>query len=304
MDLGGQAVIEGVMMRSSHFWALAVRSPDGAVRRICRPIESGLLLHPLMRLPLMRGLASLVSSLSLGLKALRESAEMALCQEEEGKGGEEGVRSGIGPLEFAFSLLLSLGLLVLLFLLLPTWLAGMLPGIREHLILFNLVEGLLRILVFVLYLLAVSLLPEVRRMFQYHGAEHQAIHLYEEGLPLEPQEALRQGTDHLRCGTSFILFALVLTVLVYSLLGRPALWLRVLERLLLLPVVAGLAYEIMKLAHRHRRSRLLRVLAAPGLALQRLTTRRPRVDQVEVALASLKMVLEAEAHRCAFDRSG
>jgi len=303
MDVGGQAVLEGVMMRSPRFWTLAVRRPDGSIHCSCRPVGSRFLRHPLMRLPLLRGLASLVASLQLGLKALRESAEVSLQQAEGGIEGAEEEKGGPGALEFALSLLLALGLFILLFLLLPTWLAGLLPGAREHVILFNLAEGLLRILVFVLYLLSVSLLPEVRRVFQYHGAEHQAIHLYEEGLPLEPRLALRQGTDHLRCGTSFILFALVLTVLVYSLLGRPALWLRVLERVALLPVIAGLAYEIMKLADRHRRSRLLRLLAAPGLALQRLTTRRPREDQAEVALASLKMLLEAEGRTHASHRS-
>jgi uncharacterized protein YqhQ len=294
-SVGGQAVLEGVMMRSPSYWSLAVRRPDGDIHRNLRPVDSILQRHPRLRLPLLRGVINLGSTLVLGLRALQESAEVALQPADSGdEDAEPEGGKGWGWAEFSVSLALALALFVLLFVLLPTWLAGLLPGARSHVFLFNLAEGLLRVLIFVLYLSAISCLKDVRRMFQYHGAEHQAIHLFEEGLPLRPEEALRQGTDHLRCGTSFLLYALVLTVLVYALLGRPPLWLRVLERVALLPLIAGLAYEIMKLADRYRGSRLLRAMAAPGLALQRLTTRRPAADQAEVAVASLKMVLDAE----------
>ncbi len=300
-SVGGQAVIEGVMMRSRAHWALAVRKPDGGIYSACRPLDSILLRRPGLNKPFIRGVLNLGGMLALGLKALQESADVALAPEGEaptaaGGAGEEERRSGgFGWLEFSISLALALALFASLFIALPTWLAPLVAGGRQqNVVLLNLVEGLLRIAVFVAYLLATSLLPDIRRLYQYHGAEHQSIHLYEDGLPLEPAEALKRGTDHLRCGTSFMLYALVLTVLVYSLLGRPVLWVRVLERLLLLPVVAGLAYEIMKLADRHRENPFLRAVAAPGLGLQKLTTRRPDQGQAEVALTSLRAVLDAE----------
>lgn len=297
-SVGGQAVIEGVMMRSSAHWALAVRSPDGSIHSQCRPLDSILLRHPGLNKPFIRGILNMGSMLVLGFKALQESADIALAPEEpppeeDGKGEKKKAR-GFGWLEFSISMLLALVLFAGLFIALPTWLAPHIVGSEESVILQNLMEGLLRIAIFIAYLLATSLLSDIRRLYQYHGAEHQSIHLYEDGLPLEPAEALSRGTDHLRCGTSFMLYALVLTVLVYSLLGKPDLWLRVVGRIALLPVIAGLAYEIMKLADRHRHNLILRIAAAPGLALQKLTTRRPDEAQAEVAITSLRAVLDAE----------
>ena len=298
-SVGGQAVIEGVMMRSRAHWALAVRKPDGDIYIKCRPLDSILLRHPGLNKPFIRGILNMGSMLALGFKALQESADVALAPEEEPRhedegGGEEKQARGFGWLEFSISMALALVLFVGLFIALPTWLAPLIVDRGSNVILLNLVEGLLRIAIFIGYLLATSLLSDIRRLYQYHGAEHQSIHLYEDGLPLEPAEALKQGTDHLRCGTSFMLYALVLTVLIYSLLGRPDLWIRVVERLLLLPVIAGLAYEIIKLADRHRHNLFLRIIAAPGLGLQKLTTRQPDEGEAEVALTSLRAVLDAE----------
>ncbi len=303
-SVGGQAVIEGVMMRSPAWWSLAVRSPDGSIYSRCRPFNSILLRHPGLSKPFIRGIFNLGSMLGLGFRALQESADVALAPEEPESGQEEGGTEngakdgkdahGFGWLEFSISMLIALAIFVGLFIALPTWLAPRIIGGGRNVVLQNLVEGTLRIAIFIIYLLATSLMKDIRRLYQYHGAEHQSIHLFEDGLPLLPEEAATRGTDHLRCGTSFVLYALVLTVLVYSLLGKPDLWLRITERLVLLPVIAGLAYEIIKLADRYRHNIFLRIIAAPGLALQKLTTRKPDLEQAEVAITSLRAVLDAE----------
>ncbi|RJP30835.1 MAG: DUF1385 domain-containing protein [Actinobacteria bacterium] len=283
--VGGQAVIEGVMMRGRRFWALAVRKPDGSIHTQAEPLRSFLVRHPGWDKPFLRGVFVLGESLVLGWRALSLSADIVL--EEEG-GGE-----GIGWLQKAISIVLALLLAVGLFILLPTWLAPRIMGEDSPVWLWNLVEGAMRIAFFIAYLLLVSLSREMRRVFEYHGAEHQSIHLLENGYPLEPEWALREGTDHLRCGTSFVLLVLVITVVVYSFLGKPAVWLRVLERIAIIPLVAGISYEIMKYADRNR-SPWMQIITAPGLALQRLTTRRPDREQAEVALTALKALMDWE----------
>ena len=272
-------------MRGRSHWALAVRKPDGSIHTQAQPLASFLVRHPGWDRPFLRGIFVLGESLSLGWKALAASADIAL--EEESGGG------GMGWLEKALSLVLALTLAVGLFIVLPTWLAPRIVGGDAPVWVWNLVEGGMRIVFFVAYLLLVSLSGEMRRVFAYHGAEHQSIHLLENGYPLEPQRALREGTDHLRCGTSFLLLVLVITVLAYSFLGKPPLWLRVLERVALIPLVAAVSYEIMKYADRSK-SPWMRALVAPGMALQRLTTRRPDLGQAEVALSALKALLEKE----------
>ena len=285
LRVGGQAVIEGVVMRGRRFWSLAVRKPDGSIHSQADPLHSFLVRHPGWDKPFLRGIFVLGESLALGWKALGISADIALEEESGGK--------GLGWLQKALSLALALALAVGLFIALPTWLAPRMVGRDSPVWLWNLVEGGLRLAFFVAYLLLVSLSKEMRRIFQYHGAEHQSIHLLENGYPLEPERAVREGTDHLRCGTSFFLLVLVITVVAYSFLGKPALWLRVLERLAVIPLVAGVSYEIMKYADRNR-SPWVQLVVAPGMALQRLTTRRPDMDQAEVALAALEALLDKE----------
>jgi uncharacterized protein YqhQ len=225
----------------------------------------------------------LVESLAVGWRALAISADVALEGEGEGK--------GLGGVEKAVTLLLALALAVALFIALPTWLAPRLAGEDSPAWLWNLVEGGLRLLFFLLYLVVIGLSGEMRRIFQYHGAEHQAIHLWEKGLPLQPERAVGEDTAHLRCGTAFVLQVLVLTVVVYSFMGKPALWLRILERVAVIPLIAGVSYEIMKAAERGT-SAWWKLLTAPGLALQALTTRRPDLEQAEVALAALRALVE------------
>ncbi|MDI7251154.1 DUF1385 domain-containing protein [Candidatus Solincola sp.] len=284
--IGGQALIEGVMFRGSRHWSLAVRRPDGSIHSQVEPLRSFLVRHPSWDRPFLRGFFILGESLVLGWKALSLSADLALEGDGEGDGG-------LGALQKAASFLLALALAVGIFIALPTWLAPRILGPGTPVWAWNLLEGGMRVAFFVLYLLLVSLSRDMRRVFQYHGAEHQSIHLLEHGYPLKPEFALHEGTDHLRCGTSFVLLVLVLTVVVYSLLGRPALWIRVLERVAVIPLVAGISYEIMRYAGENR-SPWLAPLVAPGLALQRLTTRRPGRDQAEVALAALRALLERE----------
>lgn len=278
-------MIEGVMMRGRKHWSVAVRKPDGTIYRQIEPLDSFLVRHPSWDKPFLRGVFVLVESLILGWKALTISADIAL---EEEEGGE-----GLGWLGKTLTFVVAVGLAVLLFIFIPTWLAPLIVGENSPVWLWNLVEGMMRLAFFIFYILAISLFGEMRRIFQYHGAEHQSIHLLEHNYPLEPEFALREGTDHLRCGTSFILLVLVLTIVVYSFLGKPAVWIRVLERIALIPLIAALAYEIMKWADRSS-SPWMDMIVAPGLALQSLTTRKPDSDQSEVALEALKSLLEKE----------
>ncbi len=285
LRVGGQAVIEGVMMRGRRFWALAVRKADGSIYTQVEPLASFIVRHPGWDKPFLRGIFVLGESLALGWKALSTSADIALEEETEGK--------GIGWIQKSVSIVFAVLLAIGLFILLPTWLAPRMVGHDSPVWLWNIVEGGLRLAFFVAYLLLVSLSKEMRRVFEYHGAEHQSIHLLENNYPLEPEWALREGTDHIRCGTSFVLLVLVISVIVYSFLGKPPLWLRVVERVAIIPLVAGISYEIMKYADRNR-SPWMQTLVAPGMALQRLTTRRPDLEQAEVALAALGTLLEKE----------
>ncbi len=274
-------------MRGRRHWALAVRKPDGSIFTQAEPLKSFLVRHPIWDKPFLRGVFVLWESLVLGWRALSISADIALEEEGEGDG------KGMGWIQKAVSIILALALAVGLFIALPTWLAPHIVGADSPTWLWNIVEGGMRIAFFIAYLLLMSLSGEMRRVFEYHGAEHQSIHLLENGYPLEPEWAVREGTDHVRCGTSFILLVLVITVVVYSFLGKPPVWLRVLERVAIIPLIAGVSYEIMKFADRST-SPWMQALVAPGLALQKLTTRRPDLEQAEVALAALKELLEKE----------
>jgi uncharacterized protein YqhQ len=285
LRVGGQAVIEGVMMRGRRSWALAVRKPDGSIHTRTEPLTSFLVRHPGWDRLFIRGIFVLGESMVLGWRALSASADIALEEETEGK--------GIGWIQKTLSITMAVLLAIGLFILLPTWLAPRMVGHDSPVLLWNIVEGGLRLAFFIVYLLLVSLSKEMRRVFEYHGAEHQSIHLLENNYPLEPEWALREGTDHIRCGTSFLLLVLVITVIVYSFLGKPPLWLRVVERVAIIPLVAGISYEIMKFADRSR-SPWTQALMAPGLALQRLTTRQPEREQAEVALAALGALMEKE----------
>lgn len=281
MPIGGQAVLEGVMLQDGERVVLAVRTPEGRVTLERLPLRVSV--PALERLPLLRGSVRLVQMLALGWAALQRSAELAYPEERTGSCWE-----GIGVL------LLAVLFVVGGFIVLPAYLAGFL-GIGSRLLL-NLAEGGIRVLLFVGYLGAISLLPDVRRVFQYHGAEHKVVHAHEEG-EASLERARARSPVHPRCGTSFLLLFILVAILVFSLVPTPNLGVRLLARVLLLPVVAGITYELLRLAGRRPHAGWLRPLVLPGLLLQRLTTREPTDDQVEVALAALRYLTEGESSR-------
>lgn len=273
MPLGGQAVIEGVLLADGERAVLAVRGPQGVV------VESlSVSRFPkLERLPLVRGPIKLYHLLSLGLRALQRSAEIAYPEEKS------------SSWDFLFTLGFALLLFLGVFLALPLFLASRLS--LENRLALNLVEGGIRVVFFLLYLWGISFLPEVRRVFQYHGAEHKAVHAYEGGVP-EVSQALKESPIHARCGTNFVFLFVVVAVLVFSLIPASTFWLRLLGRLALLPVVAALTYELLMLG---ARTPWFRPFLWPGLLFQKITVREPTPDQVEVALAALHQLLSARS---------
>jgi uncharacterized protein YqhQ len=288
MTVGGQAVLEGVMMRSPGNWAVAVRTPAGKIEQVTRPIDSAMARHRLLRLPIVRGVVALGESLAIGFRALAISANYA--SQEEGEDGEVETELSRGALIFAFAI--AIGFAVALFKVTPALVTDRLP-IRST-GWFVIVEGAIRVTIFVAYLSLISLLPDLRRVFQYHGAEHKAINAYEAGEELEPEVVQRYSLIHPRCGTAFLLWVMVIAVFVFAFFGRPAWYWLIATRILLLPVIAGLAYELIRFAGRHSDNRVLMMLLAPGLWLQRLTTREPSLDQLEVSIRALREVLQLE----------
>jgi uncharacterized protein YqhQ len=286
-NVGGQAVLEGVMMRGPGNWAVAVRTPSGKIAQVSRPISSPMARHFVFRLPIVRGVIALGESLAIGFRALAISTQYAA--QEEGEDGEVETELSRGAIIFAF--VIAIGFALALFKLTPGFITEALPVKGTW---FALVEGLIRIAILVAYLAAISLLPDLRRVFQYHAAEHKAINAYEAGEPLEPEVAQRYSLIHPRCGTAFLLWVMVIAVFVYAFFGRPALYWLVLERIAFLPVIAGIAYELIRFAGKHQENRILMTLLAPGLWLQRLTTREPSLDQLEVSIRALREVLSLE----------
>jgi uncharacterized protein YqhQ len=288
--VGGQAVLEGVMMRGPSNWSVAVRKPDGEIAHVNQPIASPMARHFIWRLPVIRGVIALGESLAIGFRALAISANNA-AQQEEGKDGEQvATELTRGQLIFAFAI--AIGFAVLLFKVSPALITDWIGIKRTGW--FVIVEGLIRVTIFVIYLSAISLFPDLRRVFQYHAAEHKAINAYEAGEELEPETVQRHSLIHPRCGTAFLLWVMVIAIFVFAFFGRPAWYWLIATRILLLPVIAGLAYELIRFAGKHQRNRILMALLAPGLWLQRLTTRQPSLDQIEVSIRALKEVLALE----------
>ncbi len=283
MPIGGQAVIEGVMLHDGGRVVVAVRTSEGEIR--VEPLPTKLSVPRLEAIPFLRGPFKLVQTLALGWAALQRSAELAHPEE-----------APASRWEFLAVILSVVGVLVGGFMLLPAYLVG-LAGIGNR-ILFNLVEGGIRVALFVAYLGGISFLPDIRRVFQYHGAEHKVVHAHEEGEASVPA-ARGRSPIHPRCGTSFLLLFVVVAILVFSLIPTTNVWIRLGGRLLLLPVVAGLTYEILRYGSRHPRAWWLRPLLGPGLILQRLTTREPSDDQIEVALAALRYMTDGASERSA-----
>ncbi len=286
--IGGQAVLEGVMMRGVSTWAVAVRRPDGSVATESFPLVSVLRRHRALRLPVIRGAVALVESLAIGFRALAISANAQLPA-----GDREEISRGTWIGTVTFALALSIGL----FFLLPAVIASVSGAGDDNGLVFVVVEKLIRIGIFLGYLWLVSRLPDLQRVFQYHGAEHKAISAYEAGVALTPQNAQRFSRLHPRCGTSFLLIVMIVAIVVFAPFGKLDWHWLLLSRVVGIPLVAGLAFEVIKLFGRHRTRRWARVLMWPGLQLQRLTTREPELAQLAVAITALEAVLATEPAR-------
>jgi uncharacterized protein YqhQ len=287
--IGGQAVLEGVMMRSPTAWSVAVRKPNGQIAEVNRPVSSALLEHRWLRVPILRGIVALGESLAIGFRALAISANYA-AQDEDSEEGDVQTELSKGQLAFAFGI--AIGFALLLFKVSPALITSWLP-IEDNGI-FVVVEGLIRVTIFVLYLVVLSLLPDLRRVFQYHAAEHKAINAYEAGEELVPAKVAPYSLLHVRCGTAFLLYLMVVAIFVFADVGQPAWYWLIATRILLLPLIAGIAYEIIRFAGKNATNPALKWLLAPGMWLQRLTTREPTLDQIEVSIRALKEVLRLE----------
>ena len=286
--VGGQAVLEGVMMRGVSTWAVAVRNPEGQVELSSEPLVPWAKRHRLWRVPVLRGVVALGESLKIGFRALAISAN---AQMEEDEGGE---KEEIGGWVWGLTIVLSLALSIGLFFVVPVGLTSLIKNQLGSPFLFWLIEGLLRTGIFIGYIVIISRLPDLRRVFEYHGAEHKTISCYEAEDELVPSRAKLYSRLHPRCGTSFLLIVMVLAIFVFAPIGLPAWYWLLASRILGIPLIAGLSYEVIKWAGRNRRKRWVRALMWPGLMLQNLTTREPDEQQLEVAIAALEAVLAVE----------
>jgi len=282
-QVGGQAVIEGVMMRSKHFWALAVRKPD---RTIYTKLFNDVSLtnkNKVLGFMFIRGIIALIESMTLGFKALSYSINEST--EEEIKFSKR---------EMIISVIIAVVFAVGVFFILPTIIGRSFSEFFPNAIVYNLLEGLIRIGFFFAYILLVSQIKDIKRVFQYHGAEHKTIQAYENDEELKPENVRKYSTMHVRCGTSFLLIVMVVAILIFALLGKQSMIWRIISRIFLIPVIAGISYELIRLAGKFSKYKVVNILFYPGLLLQKITTKEPDNDQIEVAISSFKKVIEAE----------
>lgn len=275
--------MEGVMIRGRNGVAIAVRRPDGSIATFCQPLAS-LYKGRLRKLPFIRGIIILIESLLLGTTALMQSAQIATETESE----------KITPSMLWGSIALGIGLAVGLFFILPLLIIRLFDPLIASSFISNLIEGIIRIIFFIVYLLLIRRLKDIQEIFAYHGAEHMAVNSYESGQPLELKYLRNHSTSHTRCGTSFLLTVLILSIFIFAFLGRPDIWVGIFSRVLLIPVIASVSYEFIKLETMFSHSRLISWMLLPGLWLQSLTTRQPSDSQLEVAIAAMKKALEMD----------
>lgn len=296
-SIGGQAVIEGVMMRGPKHIATAVRKPDGEIVIDKKENSKFLDKYKLRKIPIIRGLISFFESMVIGITALMFSAQFFEEEEETSKkeNKKEDAKSEkkdetLSPWFMAGTIVVSLAFSIGLFILLPNFVSSLVVP-EESTVLYNLLEGILRMAIFIGYLAAVSQMKDIKRVFEYHGAEHKTIFCYEHGEELTVENVKKHSRFHPRCGTSFLLFVMIISFIVFSIIGRnPNIFINLLNRLLVLPLVAGISYEIIKFAGKSK-NKIVGLLIKPGLCLQRLTTREPDESQIEVAIESLKAVI-------------
>ncbi len=280
--VGGQAVIEGVMMRGPKYIATAVRTPSGEITIKKDPVHSLGETYPILKKPFIRGTIALGESLVYGMKSLSYSAQAAGEEEEQ-----------LTTKQMAVTMTFSAVLAIIFFLVIPTYGAKFIPGVAESTVRLNIVEGILRLAIFLLYIWGISLTSDIRRVFEYHGAEHKTIWTYEAGEALTVENVKKHSRLHPRCGTNFLLIVMVVSIFVFAFLGWPNLIERIISRIILMPVVAGISYELIRLAGRTE-NRVIQTLVKPGLWLQYLTTREPHGDQIEVAIKALEAAKPAE----------
>lgn len=281
-DIGGQAVIEGVMMRSGQLWTVAVRTPDNDIVIKREGINS---LPKVLKLPLLRGVVALVQSLTIGIRALLFSAEASGHEEEKPS-----------SLSLAMTVIVAFIIGIVMFLLLPLYSTKVLGLVFESVgrssVVFNFVDGVIRVFFFLLYIIFINMNKEIRRVFEYHGAEHMAVNAHESGVELKPEIVQRYSVLHARCGTSFLLIVMIMSIVVFSLIPKDWSFLgKFVSRIVLIPLIAGLSYEFVKYSSKKLHNPLVRILAMPGLLLQKLTTGKPSSDQIEVAIRALQEVL-------------
>lgn len=282
-NVGGQAVIEGVMMRGTDKVAVAVRKPDGEIAVDVNPVNSIRDKYPILKKPLLRGVIALFESLYDGMKALAYSAQISGDEDEQ-----------LSDKEMVLTIITSVALAIGLFIVVPTWSMRFLHTLTDDPMLLNLAEGVLRMVIFLCYIAAISSMEDIQRVFQYHGAEHKTIYTYEAGLPLKVENVRQFSTLHPRCGTNFLMIVMLISMFIFTFLGWPSLLERIASRIVLMPVIAGVSYELIRFAGAHAENRLVHACIMPGLLLQKLTTRQPDDSQIEVAIASLKAVLPPE----------
>lgn len=288
---GGQAVIEGVVIRGQRTLAMACRRPTGEIYRYREPLDSALQRSRLARLPFARGVVMLWESLTHGMRMLMRSADIQMEAERDAPKPGTSVTVGVVVTAVAFALLIFVGI--------PYATTQLLHAVVGSTLLLNLVEGLIRVALLLGYVGAISLMPDIRRVFAYHGAEHMTIHAFEHGEPLDPAHIGPYPTAHPRCGTAFLLLVVLVAIVVFAFMPRAHLLLDLVARILLVVPVAAIAYELLKLGAAHERNPLVRLLVTPGLLLQGITTRRPDAGMIEVAVASLQEAIAGDAERAA-----
>ncbi|MGH2590983.1 MAG: DUF1385 domain-containing protein [Actinomycetota bacterium] len=281
---GGQAVVEGVMMRGRDVWAVAIRKPAGDIHVESHDIDSIARRHPVLRKPFLRGVIALGQALGIGFRALSISARESAPEDEQ-----------LTSRQMALSFVIAGVIFIGLFIVLPAATFGWVGRRVDSSVLVNVLEGLFRVALFLGYLVLIGRAKDIRRVFAYHGAEHKTIAAYEHEEPLTPERVDRYSTLHVRCGTNFLLIVMVTTIFVFALFGSPGLWWRIGSRILAIPVIAGLAFELLRLGARFTDSLFMRAVMKPGLWLQKITTKPPDGDQIQVAIASFNEVLRREA---------
>jgi uncharacterized protein YqhQ len=296
--VGGQAVLEGVMMRSPHAWGISVRKPDGTISTHSEPLERLSEKHPWMGWPVVRGVMTLGQAMVLGFRALRYSADVALDAMPSDE-GEATKKTEISGWVAALNIILSVGFFIFLYKFVPlvaaTRLKNVYPVFGDRIV-FNVVDGMIRIALFLLFIWGVSLMPDIRRVYQYHGAEHKTVFAFESHDPLVPKKVQAYSTFHPRCGTSFLMTVMLISIVIYMLFPVHGFVQKFVLRIALLPVIAGLSYEMIRFAAKHGKS-LFALLTKPGLWLQRITTKPPSDDQVECAISALNEAMELEKAR-------